>query len=71
MNDDFTFVPDKDHHSPIQYGHLICNHCGDRVETGIVTVSDHWLGCLKRTDGLIVARNSWERSVLDSMSVNT
>ena len=28
--------------------------CGERVERGIITVSDHWLRCLKRTEGLIV-----------------
>ncbi len=34
--------------------YLKCKHCGERVERGIITVSDHWLRCLKRTEGLIV-----------------
>ena len=38
--------------------YLICNHCGERVERGIVTVSHHWMHCLKRTDGLIVIKKS-------------
>jgi len=34
--------------------YLKCKHCGERVERGIITVSDHWLRCLKRTEGLII-----------------
>lgn len=51
--------------------YLICNHCGEKVEKGIVTVSHHWMHCLKRTEGLIVARNDWEKQILDSWSINS
>lgn len=50
--------------------YLICNHCDQRVERGIVNVSNHWMNCLKRTEGLIIARNDWEKVILDSWSVN-
>jgi hypothetical protein len=25
--------------------HLICDHCGERVEPGIVTISEHYVKC--------------------------
>jgi len=30
--------------------YLKCNHCGERVERGIVTVSGHWVNCQKRIE---------------------
>lgn len=36
--------------------HWICKHCGERVERGVMNVSDHWLSCLQRKDGLIVLK---------------
>jgi len=45
---DFTVVYESD----IWGDYLVCNHCGERVERGIVNVSDHWVKCLKRKDGL-------------------
>lgn len=50
--------------------YLICNHCKQRVERGIVSVSHHWLNCLERKDGLITATNDFERALFDSWSIN-
>ena len=50
--------------------YLICKHCGERVERGIVSVSHHLMHCLKNTRGLIVAENDFEKKVLDSWSIN-
>ena len=51
--------------------YLKCKHCGERVERGLVTVSYHWLNCLKRTDGLIVAKTDFVRKILDKWSINS
>lgn len=50
--------------------YLRCKHCGERVERGIENVSHHWLHCLKRTDGLIIATSDFERKIADSWSIN-
>jgi len=50
--------------------YLKCNHCGERVERGIISVSHHWIHCLKRTEGLVIAKNEAERKLLDSWSIN-
>lgn len=50
--------------------HLICRHCNQRVERGIYSVSDHWLRCSERKEGIITARTSFERKLLDSWSIN-
>ena len=50
--------------------YLKCKHCGERVERGIANVSHHWMHCLKRTQGLIIAQNEFERKILDSWSIN-
>lgn len=65
--DDFKVIYENDK----EWGdYLICKHCGERVERGIVSVSHHWLCCMKRADGLIVATNDFERNILDSISIN-
>ncbi len=33
--------------------HLKCRHCDEKVSRGIVSVSSHWMNCMKRTEGLI------------------
>ena len=58
--------------------YLICNHCNERVERGIVSVSHHWLHCLSRKDGLIMINKEnlgddlFKKvdSLLTSMSIN-
>ena len=65
--EDFEIIYKKD---KVFGDYLKCKHCGERVERGIVTVSHHWMYCLKRTDGLIVAKNDFEKRILDSWSVN-
>ena len=50
--------------------HLKCNHCNKRVERGIFTVSDHWLNCLDRKDGLIVIEDEQLRKVFNKLSFN-
>lgn len=70
MTDDFDFVATgPDEPNKLRVGYLICKHCKQRVETGVINVSSHWMNCLKRTDGLIIARNELERAVLDSWSI--
>ena len=54
MTEDFETIYEKD---KIFGDYLKCNHCGEKVERGIVTVSHHWMHCLKRKDGLIIAKN--------------
>jgi hypothetical protein len=34
--------------------YLKCKHCGERVERGIITVSHHWMHCIKRINKLII-----------------
>lgn len=65
--EDFEIIYEED---KVWGDYLKCNHCGERVERGIVTVSHHWLHCLKRTDGIIVAKNDFTRKLFDSMSIN-
>lgn len=65
MNDSFQMIYENGEAS-----YLNCKHCGERVERGIVTVSHHWMHCLKRTDGLIIAKNDFEKRILDSWSIN-
>ncbi len=50
--------------------YLKCKHCGDRVEKGFSTVSRHWVHCMKRTKGLIIAKSSLEEQILDRLSIN-
>ncbi len=65
--EDFEVIYEKD----MTWGdYLKCNHCGERVERGIVTVSRHWVRCMKRTSGLIIAKNDFEKQLLDSQSIN-
>src|SRR5690606_29217417 len=46
MTDHFKFIPDPGFGpDEIPTGHLICNRCGRRVETGIMNVSSHWRDC--------------------------
>lgn len=33
--------------------HLKCKHCGESVERGIITVSEHWLKCTHRRIALL------------------
>ncbi len=51
--DDFTIIYKED---KLFGDYLLCNHCGERVERGIVPASHHWVYCLKRTDGLIITK---------------
>lgn len=46
----YTFVeePKGQPKDCVPTGYLICNHCGSRVETGIITVSEHWFHCQER-----------------------
>lgn len=50
--------------------YLKCKHCGERVEKGIVSVSEHWIKCLKRTDGLVIAKTEEAKIILDKLSAN-
>lgn len=50
--------------------YLKCAHCGDRIERGIINVSQHFVNCLKNTNGLIIAKTDFERKILDSWSIN-
>jgi len=65
--EDFEIIYEKD---KVWGDYLKCKHCGERVERGIVSVSHHWIHCLKRKDGLIVAKNDFEKQILDSWSIN-
>jgi hypothetical protein len=52
MTDHFKFIPDPGFGpDQIPTGHLICNRCGRRVETGIMNVSSHWRDCYPEDDG--------------------
>lgn len=51
--------------------HIKCRHCGEMVERGIITVSEHWMNCLKRTEGLVIAKNDFEKKLLDAWSINS
>lgn len=64
---DFEVIYIKD---KIRGDYLKCNHCGERVEFGIDTVSHHWVHCTKRTDGLIVAKNETQKRLLNNWSIN-
>ena len=64
---DFYFIYEKDNTS-INY--LICKHCLNVVERGVFNVSNHWVNCLERTEGLIIAKNDIEEFILDKFSVN-
>jgi len=65
--EDFEVIYKKD---KVFGDHLKCKHCGEIVERGIVTVSKHLTSCPKRTEGLIVAKNGFEKRILDSWSIN-
>lgn len=52
---DFKIVYEKD---KVWGDYLKCNHCGERVERGIVPVSNHWMRCLKRKEGLIIIKKN-------------
>lgn len=53
--EDFETIYEKD----MFWGdYLKCNHCGERVERGLRTVSHHWMHCLKRTKGLIIVEKN-------------
>ena len=41
----YTFVATDNLDQAIQTGHCICDHCGQRVETGIMNLADHWSKC--------------------------
>lgn len=48
--EDFTIIYTDDK----KWGdYLICNHCGKKVKRGIISVSHHWVHCLKRRQNLI------------------
>lgn len=53
--EDFEIIYEKD---KVWGDYLICNHCKEWVERGIVSVSHHWMHCLKRTEGLIICRKN-------------
>ena len=67
MNEDFTIIYETD---KVFGDYLKCNHCGERVERGVVRVSQHWMYCMKRPDGLIITKNDFEKRILDSWSIN-
>jgi hypothetical protein len=66
--EDFTFVylNEKDEWPD----HLLCKHCGERVERGIISVSHHWMNCLKRTEGLVILKDQDLIKMADSWSIN-
>ncbi len=65
--EDFEIIYEKD---KLFGDYFKCKHCGERVERGIDSVSDHWMKCLKRTDGLIITENESIQVELDKLSVN-
>lgn len=66
-------IEDKDF-EPIYQGdvvsHFICKHCKERVERGILNVSWHWVNCLERKDGLVIAQSPAQKALFDSWSIN-
>ena len=64
------FIPVYESNASPFPDHLICKHCGKKVERGIISISHHWLHCENRTEGLIVAKNEWEKKLFDSWSIN-
>ena len=50
MFDHFDFIPTDNLDKPVQTGHCICKHCGQRVETGIINLSTHWSECWGKTE---------------------
>jgi len=64
--EDFKTIFEKD---KVFGDYLICNHCGERVERGIASVSYHWMRCLKRKEGLIVAKDDFERQIFDGWCI--
>ena len=62
--DDFKIIYDSDE----QADHLICNYCGERVERGMVSCSEHGDTC-KVNSLTITAQNNWEKAVLNSWSM--
>jgi len=66
--EDFTFVYlNPTDESP---DHMLCKHCGERVERGIISVSHHWLHCLKQPYGLVILKDESMRKLADSWSIN-
>ncbi len=65
--DDFEIAREKD---GAFTSHFKCKSCGERVESGISAVSNHWVHCVKRTKGLIIAKSSLEEQILDRLSIN-
>lgn len=45
MFDGFTFVATGNFDKQLPTGHCICDHCGARVETGIMNLAEHWSKC--------------------------
>lgn len=44
----FDFIQtSKDGTDRIRTGYCICKKCGQRVETGIINLSEHWSKCYK------------------------
>ncbi len=50
--------------------HLICNHCKERVERGILNVSRHHMYCLERKEGLVIAKTPEQEKLFDNWSIN-
>ncbi len=51
MTDDFEIVYHEVRTGDISdASHLICKHCGARVERGIINVATHWHACEKLGD---------------------
>lgn len=46
--DGFTLVSKGDGIDPDRY--CICDHCGARVETGILNLADHWSKCFGKKE---------------------
>jgi hypothetical protein len=66
-------IEDKDFESIYQgdvVSHFICKHCKERVERGVLNVSRHWVNCLERKDGLVVAQTHAQKELFDSWSIN-
>jgi hypothetical protein len=50
--------------------HLVCVHCEQSVERGILNISRHWMNCLERKDGLIETKDPALMKTLDELSMN-
>lgn len=63
--DDFELIYDENGEA----SHCVCKNCKQRVERGIVNISNHFVNCLQ-SGTVIIAKSDFERKVLDGMNVN-